>query len=337
MDQFLIKDFFERYLNKKEIMYRLPAPVSIQEFWPVLLEYRKHHGKEVDLQDLSGHNFWFAVNKKLQKQIDYINTFASVDIFNTIPDEISQVIINEVLIDEAFNSSVIEGAFSTRKRTQEIIGKNLNPTNKDEQMIFNNYNALVYVLKNLHKRIDEDVILNIYNIVALNTLSEKDIIDKYRNDNVYVWDESRQEIVYEAPAHQEVQGLMDKLIYFINNDEDGIHPVMKASIIHFYFVYIHPFFDGNGRTARALSFMFLLKNGYSYFKFFSISSVLKDKRSKYYKALKDVEEYDSDLTFFIIYMAEMIVTAIDITWSLFKKEYAYKIKNPHLHGGAMNP
>lgn len=325
MKQQLLKEFFERYLNKKEIMYRLPAPLSIEEFWSEVLKHRKTSGRKLTLMDQNNNNFWFAINEKLTKKIDYINKFASVDLFNTIPDEISENIVNEVLIDEAFNSSVIEGAFSTRKRSREIIKKNISPVNKDEQMIYNNYKALEYVLQNLHRRIDEDVALDVYRAVTHNTLDKDDIVEKYRNDRVYIWDEGRQEVVYEAPKHDRVQELMDKLIQFINCEDDGIHPVIKASIIHFYFVYIHPFFDGNGRTARALSFMYLLKNGYSYFKFFSISSVLKEERSKYYKALKDVEDYDSDLTYFINYMSEMIVKAIEITWTLFRKEFAYKI------------
>lgn len=325
MDQHLFKDYFERYLNKKEIMYRLPAPLGIEEFWPDLLNYRKSRSQEISLQDQTGQKFWFIVNEALKENINFINGFAAVDLFNSIPDELSESIINEVLIDEAFNSSVIEGAFSTRRRSQEIIKRNIAPANKDEQMIVNNYMALEYVLQNLHNHIDENIILDIYKIVTFKTLEDEDIVEKYRNDKVFIWDEGKQAIIYEAPIYQNVQGLMDNLIDFINNDEDGIHPVIKSSIIHFYFVYIHPFFDGNGRTARALSFMYLLKNGYSYFKFFSISSMLKEERTKYYRAIENVEIYHSDLTYFINYMSEMTVKAIKMTWILFKKEYAYKI------------
>jgi len=325
LNEQLLKDYFERYLNKKEIMYRLPALFCIEEFWPNLLNYRKNLSRELSLPDQNGQYFWFAINGALREKIDYINKIASVDLFNTIPNKISEDMIKDALIDEAFNSSIIEGAFSTRKRSQEIIKKNINPETKDEQMIINNYKALEYVLQNLHNRIDEKVLLDIYNIVTLKTLDKADIVEKYRNDKVFIWDEGKQKNVYEAPKQENVQELMDKLISFINNEKDGIHPIIKAFIIHFYFVYIHPFFDGNGRTARVLSYMYLLKNGYSYFKFFSISNMLKEERTKYYKAIEDVKEYNSDLTYFINYMSEMTVKAIRMTWMLFKKEFAYKI------------
>ena len=89
-----------------------------------------------------------------------------------------------------------------------------------------------------------------------------------------------------------------------------IHPLIKACIIHFYIVYVHPFFDGNGRVARAFSYMYLLKNNYEFFKFFSISSVINKKRKKYYKAIKDTEDYDSDLTYFITSYTEITETSI---------------------------
>lgn len=201
----------------------------------------------------------------------------------------------------------------------------MSPANKDEQMILNNYKALEYVLENLHRRIDENVIQDIYRIVTSNTLDRSDIVEKYRTDKVFIWDERNQEVIYEAPNHLMLENLMKNLVNFINDENDGIHPIIKAAIIHFNFVYIHPFFDGNGRTARALFFMYLLKNGFSYFKFFSISSIIQEERSKYYKAIKDVEDHDGDLTYFISYIADMIRKAIDMTWVLFKKEFAYKI------------
>ena len=81
--QELLKEFFERYLNKKEVMYRLPSPLSIEEFWPEVLQHRKTLGRKLSLMDQNNNNFWFGINEKLTKKISYINKFASVDLFNT--------------------------------------------------------------------------------------------------------------------------------------------------------------------------------------------------------------------------------------------------------------
>lgn len=141
------------------------------------------------------------------------------------------------------------------------------------------------------------------------TLEVEDIVEKYRDDAVFVWETKSQKPIYEGPHHSQIQALMDDLVKFIN-DDDELHPVIKACIIHLYFVYIHPFFDGNGRTARALSYMFLLQKGYNFFKFFSISSVVREEKSKYYKAIDDTEKYESDLTYFLIFYIDMIIHSI---------------------------
>lgn len=146
-----------------------------------------------------------------------------------------------------------------------MIEKSLKPKNKSEKMIMNNFYALKFILDNLHKPLNEDIILEVYRILVKDTLNEDEIVEKYRTGFVGVWDTKELKYTYNAPDHNLVQPLMNSLVDFINNNND-FHPLIKACIIHFYFVYIHPFFDGNGRTARAISYMYLLQQGYDFFK-----------------------------------------------------------------------
>lgn len=309
-----IQNFTKRYMNKKEIMYRLPSEVKINDFWPIILEYRKKHGKEIPLKDQQGRNFWYC-SLPYKNNISIIDNSSKFQVVELIKDlfkkspKIAKDYLIDALIDEAFNSSVIEGAFSTKKRTVELVSKNIKPVNNSEQMILNNYKALEYVLENFHRKIDEDVISEIYKIITYNTLKEEDVVEKYRNDSVVIWDSGTQQIVYEGPNHLEVPRMMENLVEFINTDID-LHPIEKASIIHFYFVYVHPFFDGNGRTSRVIQYMYLLQEGYDFFKFFSISTVIKNHKMKYYRSIQDVEEYGSDLTYFIDFNAKMIIDSM---------------------------
>lgn len=98
--------------------------------------------------------------------------------------------------------------------------------------------------------------------------------------------------------------MMEALVSFIQESE--LHPILKSCIAHFYFVYVHPFADGNGRTARALSYMMLLQAGYDFFRYFSISGLVSKERGKYYRAMLNVEESDSDMTYFIDCYSEML-------------------------------
>ena len=325
----LLHSFINRYLTKKEIMYRIPSSENIDDFWSKLIDYRKSFKIDLPLLDQDNNNFWFIINDSIKDNIRNIDNMATQDLFTSIPENIENAIIADALIDEAFNSSVIEGAFSTKKRTKEMIEKKIKPTDKSEQMIVNNHQALEFILENKHYPLDENIILCIYNILTNGTLDEDDIIEKYRRGAVYVWDSVSQTTIYTAPPYTEVQSLMNSLIEFINTNND-IHPIVKACIIHFYFVYIHPFFDGNGRTARAISYMYLLQNGYDFFKFFSISSVVREEKKKYYKSIKDVEDYSSDLTYFISYYTEMILHSIKNILDRFKKEFGYRIIRTNL-------
>lgn len=326
----LLQFFTKRYLNKKDIMYRLPSDINIKEFWSELLSYRKNKGQEIHLLDQQGNNFWFCPIP-YKDNLKLIDQYAKKTVSNHIMDRIirdapvsENSLIMDALIDEAFNSSVIEGAFSTKKRTKEIIKKKLKPLNNSEQMIHNNYKALEYILENLDVTINENIVLDLYKIITENTLEEENKAEKYRNDTVIIWDYALQKEIYAGPDYNIVPTMVEQLFRFIHA-EDDLHPLEKASILHFYFVYIHPFFDGNGRTARAISYMYLLQQGYDFFKFFSISTVIQEQKGNYYKAIKDAEDYGSDITYFIEFNTKMIITSIANVLKRLRKEHGKAI------------
>ena len=320
----LINSFNERYLTKKEIQYRIPKDIDLNNFWRELTQLRKATSIDIPLKDQLDNHFWFNLTDEITSDIRTIQESAEEDLFKSVPSNLEASVIADALIDEAFNSSVIEGAFSTKRRTKEMIEKHLNPSNKSEIMIMNNYRALLYILEHLGQSLDENIILSVYKVLTKDTLDEADITEKYRTDSVYVWDIKTNTAIYTAPHYSRVQELMDSLLEFINSN-NNYHPVIKACIIHFYFVYIHPFFDGNGRTARALSYMYLLQNNYKFFKFFSISSVINEERSRYYDAIENTEVYDSDMTYFIKYHTSMIVQSIANIKNNFKKEFGRQL------------
>ena len=103
--------------------------------------------------------------------------------------------------------------------------------------------------------------------------------------------------------------MMADLLDFIKQSE--LHPLFKACIAHFYFVYIHPFTDGNGRTARALSLMMLLRTGYDFFRFFSVSGIIAEERGSYYKAMRNVEASGSDMTYFVDAYSAILAKSVD--------------------------
>jgi len=121
------------------------------------------------------------------------------------------------------------------------------------------------------------------------------------------------EIVHIPPSFDELGELMKEFCDFFNSNpkDDFIHPIVKASIIHFLIGYIHPFVDGNGRTARALFYWYLLKNGYWLTEYLSISRVILKTKTQYEKAYIYTEIDDMDVTYFIHYQVKVLTQAFE--------------------------
>lgn len=163
---------------------------------------------------------------------------------------------------------------------------------------------MTYALEHLEEPITEQTIIEIAKIVTRNAAEVT--VEGYRTEPVYVT--GREAVVYTPPVAEHVPEMMESLVRFIQSSE--LHPVIKACVAHFYFVYIHPFGDGNGRTARALSYMMLIQSGYEFFRYFSISNLVSDERGKYYRSMVNVEEDEGDMTYFIDFYSNMLSRSV---------------------------
>ncbi len=312
------------YLSKEEIGYRLPNDLALGELWQEVIKFRKQKSEILPFKAQDNQNLWCFLTPALQRKLYEIDSSGKDSLYRVVKKEIEHELIRDSLIEEALYSSVIEGAFSTMKRLREMVEKEKEPVDINDQMVLNNYHAMQFILQEKHRELSVDFILQLHKIVTEKTLFEDEAYaGRFRDDMVYVKDKRRDIVIYTPPPAGEVEPAIKKLIEWVNekNDARFIHPIIKASFIHFYFVYIHPFFDGNGRTARALFYYFLIKNGYGFFKYFSISVVVQKTKIQYYKAIKDVEDCNADLTYFLLYMAETILESIHLVTERIVQHY----------------
>ena len=301
MDE-LIQAFMDRYLTREEIAYRLPVTLPITKFWQEMEKARKAAAILLPLKNQSGEPFFFVCNKSIEAQC---NAVAEMARKSYLLDALPSQIMDEATIDEAVWSSVIEGAFTSRQQAAKIIKQDKKPTNQSEQMVKNNYQAMLYVLEHLEDPITESTLIDIAGILTRDASEEQ--VNGFRTVPVYVT--GRDGIVYTPPSAEQVPHMMADLLDFIKQSE--LHPLFKACIAHFYFVYIHPFTDGNGRTARALSLMMLLRTGYDFFRFFSVSGIIAEERGSYYKAMRNVEASGSDMTYFVDAYSAILAKSVD--------------------------
>ena len=324
----LIKQFMDRYLTREEIAYRLPVSIPISQFWPLMDQARRNASIDLPLKTQGGENFRFVVNSTIEAQCDAAADMARRShLLDSLPAEIME----DATIDEAVWSSVIEGAFTSRAEAAKIIRQNKQPVNRSEQMVKNNYQAMLYVLEHLEDPITAQTLIDIAQIVTRNASDET--VEGFRTVPVYVT--GREGVIYTPPAAEQVSAMMDDLLNFIQNSD--LHPLFKACIAHFYFVYVHPFTDGNGRTARALSYMMLLRTGYDFFRYFSVSGLIAEERNSYYKSMRHVEASGNDMTYFIDYYSAMLARSVDrMEKHLFRHVLAERIMRSMEASGQLN-
>lgn len=310
----LMEGFIARYLTKDEVRYRLPLQVNLEDFWQALQEERRRRGITLPLHTLAGQPFWFVLNDSITQQVDDISAAARRGILSQ--PQVLRQLQEDAVVEEAVYSSMIEGAFTTLPEAERLLKSNRKPRNKSERMVQNNYDALKFVLSHLEEDISKDTLVSIAAILTRDAAQEQ--VSGYRDKQVVV--ASTSEIVFTPPEAARVPGMMASLLDFIKTAQ--LHPVLKACAAHFYLVYVHPFSDGNGRTARALSLMILLQAGFDLFSAFPISALAAKERGKYYKAIKNVEDAQDDLTYFIDVYSGMLSRAVHQAEDLARKKLA---------------
>jgi Fic family protein len=116
---------------------------------------------------------------------------------------------------------------------------------------------------------------------------------------------------------------MDETLSLISNNPRYIHPLLKGILLHYFVGYIHPFFDGNGRAARAMFYFKSMKNELNYIQLLSVSAYLKEHGAQYEKAFQKVVQNDFDVTYFIDFCLESIHSALIVVSK--KVEYLLKV------------
>ena len=210
----------------------------------------------------------------------------------------------KALILESHHSTHIEGTALSLEQAQNILeGKKIKGVNRDDEKELLNYKkAMDFITKYLGKEdpITEGLIRELHRITVKGVRSDKADPGNYRKIQNYVVNSLTREIIYTPPAPLEVPHLMREFAGWLNKNKD-LSPVLTAGIAQFQLVHIHPFIDGNGRTARLLSTLILYKTDYDFKRLFTISKYYDKNRPAYYKAIQSVRNNAMDMTDWLEY------------------------------------
>lgn len=306
MEPFLVETD-KRYFYWTDIKHRPNLPFENPEkAWEIIKTHRLIGANRLFF---GSHKFSYKLTSFIQEDLHHFDLKLIGGLYkNAITPQEEQEYFKNSLIEEAIASSQIEGAVTTTEVARELIKSGRKPRTESEQMIINNFRAISLIENRLDEELSIELILDIHQIMTVKTDASK-YAGNFRDHPIYVKDHIDGEIAFTAPEHSEINQLIEGLIHFINSEQEFYHPIIKASILHFMIGYIHPFGDGNGRTARALFYWYLIKKGYTLLKHISISRAILNSRTSYDKAFLKTEHDDNDLTYFIMYSMKSLRVA----------------------------
>lgn len=231
----------------------------------------------------------------------------------TLSDEWVAKMQNKALILEAHHTTHIEGTQLTLEQSEQLwAGKHLATVNPDDTKELLNYRKafdLVAGYVGDGEPITEGLIREIHKRLVDGVRGNAATPGDYRKIQNYVVNSKTKDVIYTPPAAFEVPQMMHELVDWINHETE-IHPVLMSGIAQFQLVHIHPFLDGNGRTARLLSTLCLYQRGYDFKKLFTISEYYDRNRTDYYQAIQSVRKLDMDMTGWVEYFVQGLSTQL---------------------------
>ena len=248
--------------------------------------------------------------------------------------------LSSSLMEEAIYSSKMEGASTTRIVAKEMLRKKKSPQNKSQQMIANNYNTIQYIVEHKDEPLTEEALLHIHRLMTEKTMDNPEDAGRFRtNDKVVVADMVEGDIIYTPPSFQEIPEFVKSLCDFFNNDNPRtfIHPIIRGIIVHFMLAFMHPFADGNGRTARALFYWYMLKEKYWLTEYMSISRVIAKSKPSYEKSFRYVENDGNDIGYFVAYnLRALEISFQQLTDYIQRKQHEKKAATSFMIAGNIN-
>ncbi len=268
---------------------RIEGAIKIGRNWTIPFDAVKPiDGREKIKKNYSGLAYDFTLIDSLKEKIDNHRPFSK---------QLAESLQQKLLVEWTYNSNAIEGNTLTVSETKVVLeGFTIGGKTMVEHLeAINHRDAILYIedLVSSHESISEWNIRNIHSLI-LKEIDNKNA-GRYRTENVLI---SGAEHI--PPKSYDVGDLMQELIEEYYHNWEDYHPVLRATLLHGEFVKIHPFIDGNGRTARLLLNFELIKNGYT-------PIIIKNEtKAKYYEVL-DLAHTTMNYEPFINLVAELVI------------------------------
>lgn len=320
-EELLQKVFFsqlsEKYYSPKELMYSSEPGLYLSPFdYKKYLDYVekvietiKDYSYDLNLKSFNSKHIFYLANEELLSLNDsYISLLREAATGNKplVASIFNDVIYKSRLYSEIEGTLNVENVPTTRKRLKQLLEKEIEPENLNDVIIKNMEEGIKFVYS--QPEFNKDNLLKLYKILSKGCLKEKDEIKEgqyYRDDEVEIDN-------YPGCPTKKVNECMDSLFAFAKKSiekDDGLQLFYLPHICHYYILYIHPYFDYNGRTARMVSLWINLMVNDELMPPL-ISEAINQNKNEYYKALRNSREARNDITYFLIYILKTAISYI---------------------------
>lgn len=256
----------------------------------------------------------FAITNKTLKSIGIVEAAKEVIENAPLVPTYEKQFQSDAKLRTIHHGTHIEGNEMNLAQTKKIIeGQDVYGKDRDIQEIINYRNVMTLLDELVFKRGEYElsVLLDIHR-ATVDKIVTADKVGTLRSTQVIIKEEGTGNIVLKPPPFIEVPYLLEDFFAWLNSDSSKeIHPILRAGIVHYVLVAIHPFVEGNGRTVRAFTQLVLMKEGYDIKRFFSLEEHFDKDLASYYESLFKVDVNSPsiaqrDLTPWIEYFTEVV-------------------------------
>lgn len=333
----------DEYLYWSDVKYRAKQlGISSEELWTIV----KNTREKTNLALSEFGDFHFSLTNHMQRQcyefdMNFGGSWGASKIF---PDDKTsqELYLISSIMEEAIASSQMEGAATTREVAKDMLRKKMTPRDKSQRMILNNYTTINFIREHSKEDLTPELIMQVHSLMTEGALDVQDAAGRLRtaDENIVVGNGITGETVHTPPSADLLTEFIDELCRFFNESKPSrfIHPIIRAIIIHYMIGYFHPFADGNGRTARALFYWYMMKSNYWLVQYLSISRIIKGSKKSYEKSYLFSENDDNDLSYFIQYNLDVLHKSFEELRKYLTRKYKEKAKSEKLlHLGNITP
>ncbi|PLR19780.1 Fic family protein [Pantoea endophytica] len=298
----------ERYLHFDELYRRVSDSQTREKVWSALKFKRRSSAQHFVIADQT---VTCNLTAKITAAMSTVDRMTFARNGEPTDEDAASYLMSQLIMEEAISSSQLEGAATTSRVAMELLAVGRAPRNEDESMIMGNWRLMQHIATLGDAPLTRADILEIHHIACAGINDEKYRPGAVRDNNDVFVAGREGEIIHQPPDYQRLNSLLDALCAEVAwLEQQGTHPLLVACVMHFAIGYIHPFNDGNGRTARGLFYHHLIRHGYSAFRYISISKLLKAAAVKYGISYLYSETDEMDLTYFVQFQCEVVMRAV---------------------------